>query len=452
MAVATKLDRIVEPLAYSDVPNAENFWRTTHVPAPVPRLERPDTCDVAVIGAGYTGLSAALRLAERGIDAAVLDAHGPGWGASGRNGGFCCLGGAALGEAKMIRRYGAQAAREHFALELRAIETVAGVLDTHGIDADRHSDGEVLLAHAPSSAAALATQAEWLRAQYGVAATVLPRDALAQHGMKSPEFHGALHVPLGFALNPLKYASGLADAARRAGARLFGQSPVLRIGREGGKHRLDTPGGPLLADRVIVATNGYSSENLPRWLKGRYLPKQSNILVTRPLTEDELLAQGWTSRRMCYDTRRHLHYFRLMPDNRVLFGVRGRVRVRQAAWDATRSTARADFERIFPAWRHVETPHFWQGLLCVSAKLTPYVGPIPGLAGGYAALAYHGNGMAMASLSGRLVADLATGHGRVPDVLAAPLARFPLGRHRRALLWAAAVMHRVQDSVGGLRS
>ncbi|MEE4119635.1 MAG: FAD-dependent oxidoreductase [Paracoccaceae bacterium] len=443
------LDRIVEPVAYGPLPDRDNYWRTTAEALPMPRLEDAQAADFAVLGAGFTGLSAALRLAEAGADVAVVDAHGPGWGASGRNGGFCCLGGAVLGSATIARRYGRSAAQDWANAERAAVDLVAETLETCGIAADRHSDGETLLAHASSRLPDLKERAAEIRALYGLDATLHPKEELAQVGMASPEFHGAVTVPIGFALNPLKYVVGLAEAARTAGARLYGDSPVTKIARETGAFVLKTPTGDLRARKLLIATNGYSSEDVPAWLRGRYLPTQSNILVTRPLTGDELAAQGWTSRQMCYDTRYHLHYFRLMPDNRMLFGVRGRSRSTREVWAQTRRQARADFDRIFPAWRHVETPHFWQGLLCLSPKLAPYVGPA-GSEGAYAALAYHGNGVAMASLSGRLMADLALDRApAVPRVMSAPMGRFPLGRNRRWLLWGMWHLHRLQDMARG---
>ncbi len=442
------LDRIVEPVAYGPLPDRDNFWRTTAPMPAVPRLEGARTAEFAVLGAGFTGLSAALRLAEAGADVAVIDAHGPGWGASGRNGGFCCLGGAKLSDATIARRHGHEAARDYAAAERAAVDLVADTLEAHGIDADRHSEGETMLAHAPSRQADLRERAEEIRARYGLGATLHRREDLARLGMDSPEFHGAVTVPIGFALNPVKYLRGLADAAAGAGARLFGDSPVTKIVSEGGGFTLRSPAGQLRARKLLIATNGYSSEDVPDWLRGRTLPTQSNILVTRPLTADERAAQGWTSRQMCYDTRYHLHYFRLMPDDRMLFGVRGRPDVGPDASAATRVRARADFERIFPGWRHVETPHFWQGLVCLSPKLAPYVGPA-GAPGAFAALAYHGNGVAMGTLSGRLMADLALGRDpAIPRVMAAPMGRFPLGRHRRWLLWGAWYLHRAQDALG----
>lgn len=440
-------ERILPADAYGPAPDAGNFWRTTVAAPSVPPIAGALSCEVAVIGAGVTGLSAALRLAEAGADVAVLDAEAPGWGASGRAGGFCCLGGTKLSDAALARRYGTAALSEYATAERAAVDGVAEALERHGIDADRHSEGETLLAHAPARRADLVARAAEIRARYGLAPRVVPREGLAQLGLASPEFHGAVTVPVGFALNPLKYALGLAGAARAAGARLYGASPVTEIAPDAGGWRLSTPGGPVRAGRVIVATNGYSSETVPPWLRGRTLPMPSDVLVTRPLTADDLAAQGWTSRQMCYDTRDHLHYFRLMPDDRMLFGMRGRARARPADRGA-RARLRAEFARIFPAWAGVEAPHLWQGLVCLTRKLAPFAGPVPGMVGAFAAFAYHGNGIAMGSHAGRLVADLALGRpASVPAVMATPPGRFPLGRHRGWLLSAAWHLHRARDAL-----
>ena len=133
----------------------------------------------------------------------------------------------------------------------------------------------------------------------------------------SGPFHGGLTIPLGFALNPRKYHAGLARAAQQAGATLHAHSPVTRLRPIAGRWQLDTAAGSVTADRVLLATNGYSSEDLPDWLAARYLPVQSSVIVTAPLTEAQRQAQGWTSRQMAYDTRQLLHYFRLLPDNRM---------------------------------------------------------------------------------------------------------------------------------------
>jgi glycine/D-amino acid oxidase-like deaminating enzyme len=428
--------RIGLPYTYGPEPVARCWWAET-VETPVwPRPEGALTADIAVIGGGFTGLSAALHLAEGGEDVALCEAEAPFWGASGRNGGFCCLGGAKADDATLARRHGEHGRRAWRATERAAVEFVDRLIGRLDLDVDRHSEGETLLAHRASDWEAMQRGAERAAEDYGVTPRLTPASELAAEGMAGP-FHGALTTPLGFALNPRKYAAGLARAAEAAGARLHAPAPVRRLERDGDGWRLDLPEATLRARRVIVATNGYSAEDIPRWMRARTMPVASNVIVTRPLSGDELQAAGWTSGQMAYDTRDLLHYFRLMPDNRFLFGMRGGIFDTPRERRALQAKIRADFEAMFPAWAQVETPWLWSGLVCLTRPLTPFVGAVPGVPGLFAGFGYHGNGVSMGSYAGRLLADLV--RDRAPETLYpaamrdAP-ARFPFGRFRRAAL------------------
>ena len=426
--------RIYESAAYAAPQGC--FWDITAPRPDWPALDGDIRADVAVIGGGFTGVSAALHLARDGVDVALLEAETPGFGASGRNGGFCCLGGAKASRAQLIRAFGQKGLADWRATERAAVDTVAALIDDLGLDVDRHSQGETLLAHSPRAWAALQAGASEVAADYGVTPRLTPRDGLVAQGLGGP-FLGALTLPIGFALNPRKYHSGLAAAAQAAGARCFARSPVTAITRDGAGWRLKTPRGTLRAPRVVVATNGYSSEDLPPWLRARYLPVQSSVIVTRPLTRAEQQVQGWTSDQMAYDTRFLLHYFRKLPDGRFLFGMRGGLRATPGAEAAIRRRIRADFRAMFPAWAGVEITHDWAGLVCLMPQLTPFCGPVPDMPGVLAGLGYHGNGVAMATHTGALLSDLARGRtprGRYPQALQRVPGRFPLGRFRRALL------------------
>ncbi len=438
------MKRICQEFAYSDAPIAQCFWSETVEQVLWPQLTEDHKADVVIIGAGYTGLNAALTLARQGASVVIIDAKHPGWGASGRNGGFCCVGGSKASDRTLRKRYGEVGLREWRMTERAAVDHVDGEITGLNLQVDRHSDGETMVAHTHKWFHGLENEARDIEEYYGVTPRVLTAQEMAAQGMMGP-FHGAMTNPIGFALNPAKYSAGLAQAVTSAGVVGFGESPVTRVSRDGRAWSVTTPQGSVLAENVVIATNGYSSETIPKWLSGRYLPVQSNVIVTRPLSDAEIAAQGWHSTQMTHDTRQLLHYFRLMPNKRMLFGMRGGVGTGQTTHNAMRKVIRQHFDRMFPAWAQVETPHFWAGLLCMNMDLTPFVGPVPNQPGLFAALGYHGNGVAMGSYAGRLVADLVGGKDHRPEVMKSEPWRFPGGALRRISLVPAYAYYGVRD-------
>ncbi|MBU2959614.1 FAD-binding oxidoreductase [Citreicella sp. C3M06] len=430
------MKRIYEAPAYG--PQGACWWADTVPPMDWSALQGDATTGIAIIGGGFTGLSAALHLAQDGAEVTLLEAEHPGYGASGRNGGFCCLGGAKASARQLRGQVGAEGLRDWRHTEKAAIDTAARLIAENHIDVDRHSQGETLIAHSPRAFAKLRAEAPQIEQDYGVRPRLIEMEDMAAEGMGGP-FFGALHTPLGFALNPRKYHAGLARAAQAAGATLHGHSPVTAL-RRNGKWQLTTPQGTLTADRVILATNGYSSEDLPDWLRARYLPVQSSVIVTEPISDRLQAAQGWTSAQMAYDSRVLLHYFRLMPDGRFLFGMRGGLTATPRASGRISQRIRSDFAAMFPQWRDVAISHEWSGLVCLMANLTPFVGEIPDHPGLYAGIGFHGNGVAMGSHTGLLLADMVLGHrprARLPSAMSLIPGKFPLGKYRRSLLMPA---------------
>jgi glycine/D-amino acid oxidase-like deaminating enzyme len=428
-----------------------SFWaaETGRLPG-YPALTGDRRADLAVIGAGYAGLNAALEAATRGVEVAVLEAAQPGWGASGRNGGFACLGGTLFGAAALHKRFGDAPAATIHRFQRTAIDQVAANLAEYGIDASAGTEGEICLAHHPAAMAGLHDEADFLNRAHGLGVTMLPRAALAERGLGPAGFAGGMLTPVGFPLDPMAYVLGLARAAAGAGVAIHGSSPVTSMVHDGGAWLLQTPGGTVRARRVVLAMNAYADPALGA--AGTVLTVPSSILVTRPLSSAEETAQNWPSRIMAYDSRRLLHYFRRLPDGRFLFGMRGGFGTETAALRAIRARMHRHFAALFPEWAHVEAPYFWSGLVALTARGVPFVGPVPGRPGMVAAFGFHGNGVAAGSLAGRLAVGCALGDptGAIPAPFGQPPARLPPRWLARPALSAMLALAALQD--GRLRA
>lgn len=446
---------LYHPAMYETGRPAASWWEADCGPAPDPDapLASDTRCEVAIIGGGYTGLSTALHLArDHGIAPVVLEAGPLGWGASGRNGGFCCLGSAKLPRAKMIAAVGEEETARFDLSQREAVELVETLAAEEGIDLGRHGEGVLEVAHRPSRARGFADEVAWLERRVGVAAEAWSANDTRSRAFAGPEVHGGLMTRFGFGLHPLKLHRGLVAAARRHGARLHGMSRVTGWERGPGGHRLVTAAGTVTARRVVIATNGYTTDALHPYLSGTFLPAISNIVVTRLLTVEERAAQGWKEDIPTFDSRILLAYFRMLPDGRFLFGARGDDWGSPARTRTWRGIIEARLARTFPAWAGVETTHYWGGLVCLSANLTPILGEVPDDPGVWYGLAYHGNGVAYANWTGRALADRIAGKARrgsvgVPAIVGRSPRRFPLPLCRRRWLQAAYAWYRVTDAL-----
>ena len=443
------MTQLYHPTMYDTARKTPSYWEDTAGPEVTGwhPLERDETCDVAIIGGGYTGLSAAYHLArDHGIAARVLEAGPPGWGASGRNGGFCGPGGAKLGIAQMIGRFGLAEAQRYYAAGREAVELVRDLGRNESIDFDAQGEGEFAVAPSAGAAASLPGHAEALTRVLGLRCEALTRDAFAERGYRGPECHGALFMPVGFGLHPLKFVRGLARAALRRGVAIHGHSKVERWETVAGEHRLHTRGGTLTARRVIIATNGYTEDRLHRVVDGVLLPAISSIITTRPLTDAERQAQSWTTACPIWDNRNLFCYFRMLKDGRFLIGTRGNTDATPDKEHQARDRLVRRLGEMWPAWQGIEISHAWRGFVCLSRALAPQIGTVPDDPSIGYALAYHGSGVAWANWSGRAVARLMFGNAPpLPAVVRAPLRPFPLAGLRVLYLRGAYLAYVLKD-------
>jgi len=397
----------------SDAPHCL-YTATARPPVPTPALAGEARAQVAVVGAGYTGLSTALHLAERGIAVTVLEAHEPGWGAAGRNGGQVNAG--LKHEPDEVERHlGPVYGPRLVELAGDAPEFLFRLIARLGIDCEASRGGTLRAAYRERHVAALEDSvAQWQRR--GVALELWDTSrTVAATG--TARYVAACFDRRGGAVNPLSYARGLAAAALAAGARIHGDSRALKLERDGAGWCVITAAGRVRAEKVVLATDGYSDDLWPG-LRTSILPIYSSIIATAPLPP-ALAAQVHSSGAVLYEAGDITVYYRKDREQRLLMGGRGRQR---------RAVGRADYAhlvdyalRLWPALAAVDWTHWWNGQFALTPDFYPRLhAPAPGV---LVALGYSGRGVALATALGAQLASAAT--GAALDTLALPVTGIP---------------------------
>ncbi|MEI4197060.1 NAD(P)/FAD-dependent oxidoreductase [Roseovarius sp. E0-M6] len=420
---------------------ADALWTATARKAPdCPPLEGDSVADVAVIGAGFTGLSAALHLAARRKRVVVLEAETPGWGASGRNGGQINPGLKLLPE-DVIARAGRAAGERMVATAGAAPDLVFELIQRYGIFCDAVRTGFLRAAHVPRAMQFVTRHVEQWQAR-GVAVEPLNAEAIRAH-LGGGDYVGGYLDPRGGKLHPLNYALGLAEAAIREGAAIYGQTRVLRREATGGAHRLVTARGTVRAQRVIIATNGYSDDVAPI-VRRSVVPVTSVQVATAPLADD-IRATILPGDQTAADTRRLLYYFRLDAEGRFLMGGRGGLSPEENI--DQQAKLRVASLRLFPQLADADWAHAWGGSVAVTPDGLPQLNEIaPGVIAG---LGYNGIGVAMGTAMGRVMADWAT--GTAPEALDFPMTpakAIPFHGARRTGIRLKAMLYRRLDARG----
>jgi len=405
--------------------NDSNYWLTTAAMPSGTAGEVPARTDVAIIGAGFTGLSAARTLAKRGVNVVILEANSIGWGASSRNGGMV-LTGLKLSPETLSKRYGMELTRKMYAASLASIDLVEQIVRENNITCDFSRCGHLEVACKPSHFDSYARSVETIAREFNHQLRIIPRVELADE-IGSSIYHGGIVDDSSAGVNPARYVSGLAAAALTAGARIFHNATVQQIApasNNGSRSlTLQTTRGNVKADNVLIATSGYTSSATPA-LRKKIIPIGSFIITTDPLS-DSLARELSPRNRMIYDSKHYLYYYRLTPDNRMLFGGRA------AFFPETKNTIRRSAEilrrgmiDVFPQLRDTKLAHAWGGTLDFCFDTMPHSGQMDGI---YYALGYAGHGVAMATYLGAKIAEHICGDETDIPFSAIPFPGAPLG-------------------------
>lgn len=426
-------------VASSSLP--QSLWAATaSPPADYCRLSASETCDIAIIGAGFTGLSAAIHLAERGHKVVVLEAAEPGWGASGRNGGQVITG-LKHNPDDLIATFGDEMGNRIVKAMGGGADLVFSLIDRYGIDCHAQRRGWIQAAHGPKPYEDLVVPRCRQWQARGVDARLLDRTEISAMIGSAPEaYHGGWFDPRGGLLQPLSYARGLAKAALAEGAKVCAASPVLSLSRDGGHWTLKLAQTTIHANQVVMATNAYTGDLWPG-LAQTVIPVSSFQIATRPLDEKTracILPGG----QGVADTRRLLLYFRLDHQGRFVMG--GRSPVDDNPSKADGAPLQAAIRRLFPLIDPSHIDYVWSGKVAITKDSLPHLHVLgPGL---IAALGCNGRGVAMCTMMGRIIADLVS--GTAPADLAFPVtapSAFPFHQFRKLGVFAMSQYYRLLD-------
>lgn len=416
------------------------YAATTQALPPFPVLEGDITSDVCIVGAGYTGLSAALHLAEAGRKVVIVEAHRVGFGASGRNGGQ--LGsGQRVDQQKLEKILGLERAKAFWQLGEDAKTLVKDLIAKHGIDCHL-KPGIAWTASSAADVQDLHGYAEHLQTHYGYD-QIAPLDADACHALcPSPDYRGGVLDSGASHLHPLAFVLGMARAAQKAGVQIYELSRAQQL-NHGAKPTITTAHGAVTADHVILGCNGYLSGLAPS-VTARVMPINNFIVATEPL--GARTSEVLTKDIAVADSRFVVNYFRLSHDGRLLFGG-GESYGYQFPKDIA-AIVRKPMNIVFPHLKDVRIDYAWGGTLGITMKRFPYLARVaPNV---LSASGYSGHGVGTATHAGQLMAQAVAGQGDGFDTMGSiPTPAFPGGGALRTpLLILAMSWYAMRDRMG----
>jgi glycine/D-amino acid oxidase-like deaminating enzyme len=382
-----------------------SYWLDT---APKGSPERSKTTvdgrtEVAVVGGGLTGVVAALHLARKGAKVDLFEQHTVGFGASGRNGGMATTG-LSIGIRGAVEKLGFDRAARLYGAYTEAIDLIEKLVTEEQIDCDFARTGKLSLASKPAHYQGFEKTAELLNSRLGGDSQLVPKAELRRE-IGTDVFHGGMVESKSAGLHVGKYIRGLGEAAERAGVTIHEEAPVQSRTKVGSGHELETPRGRIQADQVLLATGAYTRRPF-YWQQVRIAPVGSFIIATEPLDPsvcDDLLPK----RRMASDSKNILNYFRITPDNRLLFGGRARFAMSNPQSDEKSGRLLRDvMVRTFPQLSDARIDYCWGGLVDMSLDRMVHAGQRDGV---YYSMGYAGHGVQMATYMGRQMAEYMSG-------------------------------------------
>ncbi len=423
-----------------------SYWASELAKPADSELQQDIRTEVAIIGAGYTGLSAGYHLTKKyNADVTILEANEAGWGCSGRNAGFVLAGTGRLSLQQMASKWGQESAKHIYREYLNSIDSVNRMISLGNIQCDKTTGGYLKLAHKKDLVAGLRHQADVLRTQFSERVEFVDTKRVGEEFVKC-QAYGGIYYPQCFAINPLKLVQGYQKLAIQSGVRLHTNSPVIQWKKDGSKHVLSTPKGTVTADSVIIASNGYTSKKMHPIVAKRHFPVLSSVIVTRPLTSDELREIGIKPGLMVMDTRALKYYYRILPDNRILFGGRGAIKGKDAEHQLYCQRLLDGLTSTFPQLKRVNAAYFWSGWISVSYDDYPRIWKNDDSSIHYA-MGYCGSGVAFATQAGKRLAQSIMEPSKLPDLpfWQSPLPTFPFSPFKRLGLRGFYTLAKLRD-------
>lgn len=429
-------DPLISSHVNPSMPMPNTYWHATHSCSPYPSLSCDISTDYLVIGGGYTGLSAAITLAEEGKNPVVIDAHSVGFGCAGRNGGFILSGSGRMSLSAIEAKWGERIAKGMQGEFEGAVDLLRQRIERYDMDVDLCEGPYYKLAHNSKQAKLLHNAASDQSTRFGIANSLLSqRDIEKRFSIKHT--FGGVKVD-GACLHPLKLVDAYAKTAHQLGVSLYYATPAVEIKPDTRGYTVTTPRGNIKAKHILIASNAYTPQRFHPIVDNKQFPVQSSIFVTAPLSPDQQAATGLNSSMSFMDTRMMKYYYRVLPDNRVLFGGRGAVSGKNGDHPSEKARLYNALMKSFPALAGINMDYFWSGWVSVSLDDMPriFVDTTHQGSIGYA-MGYCGSGVSFAAFAGMRLAQRMLGHEEMDlslPLYQTALPTFPFAHFRRLAL------------------